>query len=138
MLIGQLGFFFVLKILRREKAADSAENAKVRGNDEQILERAFLIEITKLKVGGSGDGKEAILLEAKSCYGTIHVCVCVRQFFGKGESVIARLWLLVCGLFTYLTHHLFNMEIQNGWQFYFGVWNDFAPSMIGRVEASAP
>lgn len=43
----------------------------------------LLIEITKLKVGGCSDGKEA-----KSCYGTIHVCVCVRQFFGKGESVL--------------------------------------------------
>lgn len=37
---------------------------------------------------------------------------------------------LVCGLFMYAMHHLFHLEIQN--EFYFEVWNDFAPSMSDK------
>lgn len=59
----------------------------------------------------------AILLEVNRLYGTL-VCVCRR----RRRVCTAWLCVLVCCLFMYLMHHLF----------------DFAPSMRGGVEVSAP
>lgn len=83
---------------------------------------------TVMSQGGNAAWSKKVLMVLCVC---ALVCVCVRHSsLVRKPSLYCADVSLVCGLFMYAMHHLFNLEIQN--EFYFEVWNDFAPSMSDK------
>lgn len=102
-------FFFFTEIIEKKKT-DKCENVILAFSFKWISRR---LRGALTSRGGNIARRKRVLW--------YYPCVCGEE----GEPVWRGCVSVVRSLFMYLMHHLFNTEIQNGWQLSFRVWDDF-------------